>query len=184
MLPQSLKANTQLCYWVRVKQVFLCIKLFVFVCMCECEEKYRTHNLLECLRQTQSTVGRVGVISESIQKIIHCKYIIYIYTFLNIFTNIPSTIHYTVYFSLQNNWEGLGELKKEMHQYYKINRRAVPICTLLLFLCFVSWSSVSQSISYLSSSSSPLFLFQSSYIPPGANKSLGMPASGMGSPNK
>lgn len=68
--------------------------------MCEfvCEEKYRTHNLLAYLPQTQSRVGRVGVISESIQKIIHCKYIIYIYTYLNIFTNIPSTIHYTVYF--------------------------------------------------------------------------------------
>lgn len=67
--------------------------------MCEfvCEEKYRTHNLLAYLPQTQR-VGWVGVISESIQKIIHCKYIIYIYTYLNIFTNIPSTIHYTVYF--------------------------------------------------------------------------------------
>lgn len=27
-----------------------------------------------------------------------CKYIIYIFTYLNIFTNIPNTIHYTVFF--------------------------------------------------------------------------------------
>lgn len=46
-----------------------------------------------------------------------------------------------------------------MHQYYKINRREVFIFALLLFLCFVSRSSVSQSISYLSSSTSPLFYF-------------------------
>lgn len=121
--------------------MFVYVEVCIHVCVCElvCEEKYRTHNLLAYLPQTQGRVGRVGVISESIQKIIHCKYIIYIYTYLNIFTNIPSTIHYTVYFFLQNNWGGLSrELKKEMHQYYKINRRAVPICAPLLFLCFVS----------------------------------------------
>lgn len=44
-----------------------------------------------------------------------------------------------------------------MHQYYKINGRVISICALLLFLCFVSWSCISQSFSYLSSSSSPLF---------------------------
>lgn len=38
----------------------------------------------------------VGVVSKSIQKIIHSKYIIYFYTYLNIFTNIASTLHYTV----------------------------------------------------------------------------------------
>lgn len=129
------------------------------MCKFVCEEKHRTHSLLAYLPQTQCRMGRVGVISESIQKIIHCKYIIYIYTYLNIFTNIPSTIHYTVYFFFsriigkvyRENW-------KRNASYYKINRGAASICALLLFLCFVSRSSVSQSFSYLSSSSSPLFL--------------------------
>lgn len=73
-----------------------CLCTFKCVSVWVCEEKYRTRNLLAYLPQTQSRVGKFGVIS--IQKIIHCKYIIYIYTYLNIFTNIPSTIHYTVYF--------------------------------------------------------------------------------------
>lgn len=73
-----------------------CLCTFTCVSVWVCEEKYRTRNLLAYLPQTQSRVGKFGVIS--IQKIIHCKYIIYIYTYLNIFTNIPSTIHYTVYF--------------------------------------------------------------------------------------
>lgn len=118
MLPRSLKANTRLCYWVSVRQVFVCIKVCIRVCVCVsvCGEKHRTHNLLAHLLSTHiGVVGvRVGVISKSIQKIIHCKYIIYFYTYLNIFTNIPSTIHYTVYFFLQDSWEGLSiKLKKK-----------------------------------------------------------------------
>lgn len=35
-----------------------------------------------------------------------------------------------------------------MQQYYKINRRGVSICALLLFLCFVSQSFVSQSFAF------------------------------------
>lgn len=105
----------------------------------------------------------MGVISESIQKIIHCKYIIY---FLYIFEYIyKDTQHYTlhcVFVFLQNNWEGLSrELKKEIHQYYKINRREFHF----FFNLLSSYSSVLlvealslSPFSYLSSSSNPLFL--------------------------
>lgn len=58
--------------------------------------------------------GGGGVISKFIQKIIHSKYIFY--TYLNIFTNIPSTIHYTVY-----------SFSKIIGRFIKRMKRNVPI---------------------------------------------------------
>lgn len=54
MVPRSLKANTRLCYWVSVRQVFVCIK----VCIRVCGEKHRTHNLLAHLLSTHIGGGR------------------------------------------------------------------------------------------------------------------------------
>lgn len=56
MLPRSLKANTRLCYWVSVRQVFVCIKVCIRVCVCVARN--RTHNLLAHLLSTHIGGGR------------------------------------------------------------------------------------------------------------------------------
>lgn len=66
------------------------VRMFVWEC---------NRNIYTCLYPLltlEKKRERGGIVRKFIQKIIHCKYIIYIFTYLNIFTNKPSTIYHVL----------------------------------------------------------------------------------------
>jgi len=98
----------------------------VHVCVCACVRA------CVCVRGERSRERRRRLLWSSIQKIIHCKYIIYIFIhFLNIFTNIPSTIHYTVYRGSRRpqTYRGGGGIKRNATILQKYPRwQCLSVC--------------------------------------------------------